>query len=207
MTKQARWLSALVIVLLAGLGIGLTIALQQAAALQISAAQEAAQAQAFLSVMPPDSYDNQPLQHPLSLPERTADTHAVIAGYLATKGGKPSAVLFHSQAQGYSAPIELLIAVSIDGQLLGVKVLKHNETPGIGARLVTEPAWLKRFIGRSLTDPPESEWALTKDHGDFDQIAGATITSRATVGAIRSTLRFFDAYRALLMALPSGTPP
>ncbi|MDY7561610.1 RnfABCDGE type electron transport complex subunit G [Pseudomonas sp. 10B1] len=207
MTIRARLLSASVIVLLACLGVGLTIALQHGAALQISAAQEAAQSQAFLSVMPPFSYDNQPMQHPLSLPERTADTQAVIAGYLATRGGKPSAVLFRSQAQGYSGPIELLIAVSIEGQLLGVKALKHNETPGIGARLMTEPAWLKRFIGRSLGDPPESAWSVKKDNGEFDQIAGATITSRATVGAIRTTLRFFDAYRAQLMALPSGRHP
>lgn len=206
MTRPSRLQSGLVIALLACLGVGLTIALQNSTNQQISAAQKAAQAQAFLSVLPADTYDNQPLQHPLPLPARRADTQAVIAGYLATRGGQPSAIVFYSQAQGYSGPIELLIAVSISGQLLGVKVLKHNETPGIGARLITEPAWLKGFLGRSLNDPPETEWALKKDNGAFDQMAGATITSRATVEAIRATLRFFDAYRAQLTT-PSGNQP
>lgn len=207
MNKPSKLLSALIIALLACLGVGLTIALQHGAAPRITAEQEAAQAQAFLSVLPPDSYDNQPLQHPLTLPERTPDTQAVFAGYLVTREGQPSAILFHSQAQGYSGTIELLVAVSANGQLIGVKVLKQSETPGLGARIATEPSWLASFLGKSLSDPAESDWALKKDNGQFDQIIGATITSRATVSAIHETLRFFDAHQSQLLSPSIGNQP
>ncbi|MDB6144410.1 MAG: rnfG [Pseudomonas sp.] len=206
MNSPSKTVSALIIISLAVIGVGVTIGVHHGAAPDISAAQEAAQAQAFLSLLPSDSYDNHPLQQPITLPERTPDTQAVSAGYLVSLSGQPSAVLFQSQAQGYSGPIELLIAVAANGQLLGVKVLQQNETPGLGDRIVTEPSWLARFLGKSLNDPGDSGWKLKKDNGEFDQIAGATITSRATVEAIHATLRFFDAHRAQLL-FPSGNPP
>jgi Na+-translocating ferredoxin:NAD+ oxidoreductase subunit G len=206
MNSPPKTISALIIVVLAVIGVGLTVALHHGTAVQINAEQQAAQAQAYLSLLPRGSYDNHPLQQPITLPERTPDTQAVIAGYLVSLGGQPNAVLFQSQADGYSGPIELLIAVAADGQLLGVKVLQQNETPGLGDRIVTEPGWLTRFLGKSLNDPGEAGWRLKKDNGQFDQIAGATITSRATVEAIHATLRFFDAHRAQLLS-PSGNPP
>jgi len=207
MNKPSRMLGALLIAVIACLGIGVTIALQQRSAPRIAAAKATEQAQAFLSVMPSDSYDNQPLQHPLPLPERTPDTPSVIAAYLATRGNQPSAVIFHSQIPGYSGTIELLVAVSPEGRLIGVKVLKQNETPSIGARIVSEPAWLASFLGKSLSEPAESGWALKKDSGQFDQIAGATITSRAAVNVIHETLRFFDAHREQLLSPSPGSRP
>jgi Na+-translocating ferredoxin:NAD+ oxidoreductase subunit G len=206
MTQPSKALGALIIAVLACLGVGLTIALQHSAAPYINAEQAAAQAQAFLSVLPAGSYDNHPLQQPLTLPERTPETQAVTAGYLVSLKGQPNAILFRSQAQGYSGTIELLIAVAANGQLIGVKVLKQNETPGLGDKIVTVPGWLAGFLGKSLNTPAESAWGLKKDNGQFDQIAGATITSRATVDAIHATLRFFDAHRAQLLT-PTGPPP
>lgn len=207
MNKPSRALSVLIITLLACVGAGLTIALQHGASARIIAAREAAQTQAFLSILPPDSFDNHPLQHPLTLPERTPATQTVIAAYLATLGDQPSAILFHSQTQGYSGTIELLIGVSTTGKLIGVKALKQNETPGLGARIATDQSWLASFLGKSMSEPAESGWALKKDNGQFDQIAGATITSRATVSAIHETLRFFDTYRAQLLSPSTGSKP
>jgi electron transport complex protein RnfG len=206
MTQPSKALGALIIAALACIGVGLTIALQHGIAPSINDAHTAAQEQALLSLLPPGSYDNHPLQQPLTLPARTPDTQVVTAGYLVSHGGQPSAILFRSQTQGYVDTIELLIAVAADGQLLGVKVLKQNETVGLGDRIVTEPNWLERFLGKSLNDPDESGWRLKKDNGQFDQIAGATVTSRATVDAIHATLRFFDAHRAQLLT-PAGSPP
>jgi electron transport complex protein RnfG len=206
MTQPSKALGALIIAALAFVGVGLTIALQHGVSPSINAAQTVAQEQALLSLLPAGSYDNHPLQQPLTLPARTPDTQAVTAGYLVSRGGQPSAILFRSQTQGYADTIELLIAVAANGQLLGVKVLKQNETVGLGDRIVTEPDWLARFLGKSLSDPDESGWRLKKDNGQFDQIAGATVTSRATVDAIHATLRFFDAHRTQLLT-PAGPPP
>jgi electron transport complex protein RnfG len=51
-------------------------------------------------------------------------------------------------------------------------------------------AWLTQFSGRSLHDPEPQRWALRRDGGDFDQLTGASITSRAVCDALQRALRF-----------------
>jgi electron transport complex protein RnfG len=55
------------------------------------------------------------------------------------------------------------------------------------------------FSGKSRTDPGDNGWALKKDQGQFDQIAGATITSRAVINATHDALRYFDEHRQALL--------
>ncbi|MNF78749.1 Electron transport complex protein RnfG [compost metagenome] len=113
-------------------------------------------------------------------------------------------MLLRSQALGYAGTIDLLIAIDLDGRLLGVKTLKQTETPGLGARIADWPnAWLGAFSGKSRTDPGDNGWALKKDQGHFDQIAGATITSRAVINATHDALRYFDEHRHSLLGSPS----
>jgi electron transport complex protein RnfG len=88
------------------------------------------------------------------------------------------------------------MGVDTQGRLLGARVVKHAETPGLGDKI--EPAkskWILDFDGKSLNDPPAEKWAVKKDGGVFDQFAGATITPRAVVKAVKSGLEFFAAHR------------
>ena len=82
-----------------------------------------------------------------------------------------------------------------------VRVIKHKETPGLGDKI--EPVkshWIFAFDGKSLGDPPAEKWAVKKDGGVFDQFAGATITPRGVVKAVKGGLDFFDKQRAQLLA-------
>lgn len=118
----------------------------------------------------------------------------------ARKGGKVAAAVFRHGARGYAGEITILMAVDARGTLLGVRVVKHAETPGLGDKI--EPAksdWMLRFAGRSLDDPRPSGWAVKKDGGVFDQFAGATITPRAVVKAVKAGLEFFAAHRAEIL--------
>jgi len=109
-------------------------------------------------------------------------------------------VLLRSRSEGYAGTLELLIAIDANGRVLGVKTLEQRETPGLGGDIGEWPnSWLQAFIGKSRTEPTDAGWALKKDQGQFDQIAGATITSRAAVNAIHDALRYFDEHRALLL--------
>ena len=206
MKKRSRRLAVLLLLVVTCLGSGMTIVLQKIVSPSIQENRQALRNQALLSVIPAQSYDNQPFQHPLSLPHREED-FPVIDGFLATLGGQPGAVIFHSRAQGYAGPVELLIGLSLDGKLIGFKVLKHNETLGLGGRIVSEPQWLNSLLGKSLTDPDEADWKLKQDGGAFDQIAGATITSRGVIETIHETLRYFDSEKARLLPDTTGVRP
>jgi len=81
----------------------------------------------------------------------------------------------------------MLIGIS-DGKILGVHILEHLETPGLGARSTEvrpdedEPWFLRQFKGLDSV-------ALKKDGGNIDAITAATITSRAITDAVAEELR------------------
>lgn len=114
--------------------------------------------------------------------------------YRARHGSELKAVLFKVAERGYSGEISVLMAVDMDGRTLGVRILKHTETPGLGDKIeIRKDDWVLDFNGKSLGEPTPDKWGVRKDNGVFDQFAGATITPRAVVKAVKGGLEFFAA--------------
>lgn len=137
----------------------------------------------------PGHYDNDLLQDTVLIPTAAGE----VTVYRARRGGQVDAVVFQSVGYGYAGPIVCIMGVSREGELLGVRVLSHKETPGLGDKI--EPAksrWIFAFDGKSLGDPAEDKWAVKKDGGVFDQFSGATITPRGVVRAVKNGLLLFD---------------
>lgn len=195
----------LLIVLLIGVtGISLTLGVQRLTARSAALEQQNLQRRTLLAILPSASYDNQPLQQPLAMTPQELEHSQLLGGYLAMLAGRPNAVLLRSQASGYGGTLELLIAISDNGTLLGVKPLKHSETPSLGGRIAEDHnPWIAALQGQSRRTRQDSAWALKKDHGQFDQIAGATITSRAVISAVHDALRYFDEHRQALLDSPA----
>lgn len=147
------------------------------------------------ALVPPESYDNDPLTDTTEVTApNLLGTSAPVMAYRMRKAGLPVAVAIRSIApDGYRGPLELLVAIAPGGQLLGVQVIRHNETPGLGDAFENRDAgWLEKFRGLSLTKPPQQRWTVRPDGGDFDAFTGATITPRAIVKAVRRTLEFYQ---------------
>ncbi|WP_214001005.1 electron transport complex subunit RsxG [Arsukibacterium sp.] len=86
---------------------------------------------------------------------------------------------------GYSSNIDLMVAVTPDGTVLGSRVLNHQETPGLGDKIERRrSAWIDSFQGEQISTDNQASWAVRKDGGQFDQFTGATITPRAVVAAV-----------------------
>lgn len=120
--------------------------------------------------------------------------------YRARHAGRVDAVVYRVIGHGYAGAVVCVMGVSRDGKIMGVRVLKHAETPGLGDKI--EPAksrWIFAFDGKTLGDPPAEKWAVKKDGGVFDQFAGATITPRGVVGAVKGGLVFFQKERPRLL--------
>lgn len=120
--------------------------------------------------------------------------------YRARKENKPVAVIISSVApDGYNGNIELLVAINYDGELAGVRVVGHKETPGLGDAIEESRSdWVTKFAQKSLTNPDKKGWAVKRDGGEFDQFTGATITPRAIVKAVYNTLRYYKKHRDTL---------
>ena len=82
--------------------------------------------------------------------------------------------------QAYSGTITTLVGLDLEGTVTGIEVLKHAETPGLGAK-IEECGWRSQLVGQG---PDTMVWKVTKDGGDVDAISGATISSRSMINAI-----------------------
>jgi len=142
-------------------------------------------------VIPASIHDNNPVTDTVTL---TDDEGQPMTVYRALSKGQVTGVAYEIRGSGYAGPIKLMLGVAADGQVLGVRVLAHKETPGLGDKIeVKKGDWIQRFTGLTLGDPPVEKWKVKKDGGEFDQFTGATITPRGVVGAIRDGLAFFAA--------------
>jgi electron transport complex protein RnfG len=84
--------------------------------------------------------------------------------------------------KGFSGEFRRMVGFEPDGNVRAVKVLSHNETPGLGSKMGDEGNVLfASFAGRN---PAEMNLAVRKDGGDVDALTAATITSRAYVDAV-----------------------
>jgi electron transport complex protein RnfG len=142
-------------------------------------------------------YDNDLLADRIIVraPDLLGTSHPVPI-YRVLHAGTPRAVVIQTVApDGYRGPLEILVAIAVDGSLIGVQVIRHQETPGLGDAFERNRAWLRAFAGRSLRQPLQQRWSVRKDGGEFDAFTGATITPRAIVKAVRRALEYYAANR------------
>ncbi len=163
------------------------------------------------ALIPPAQFDNDIYTDTISVtsPEFLGSRDPVPV-YRARKNGMPVALALEPVApDGYSGAIKLLVAIAYDGSLLGVRVVTHNETPGLGDAIeIARSRWITGFNGKTLADPGDKGWHVKKDGGVFDQFTGATITPRAVVKAVHKSLEYYAEHRNTLFAqLPTEAAP
>ena len=87
---------------------------------------------------------------------------------------------------GFDNTITMMVGVDKAGNVLGIDVISHTETAGLGAVAdAATPAGIafrEQFIGTS------GSVSVTKDGGQLDAITGATITSRAVCSGVNAAL-------------------
>ena len=174
---------------------------------RISANERQALLDSLSVLVSSDMHDNDLLKDKLELVSPELSYHGKpVTIYRARKGHKDVAAIFDVIApDGYNGPIRLLVAIDDSAQIIGVRVVRQNETPGLGDNIEIEKSnWLHEFDRRSLMDPLEKLWHVKKDGGIFDQFSGATITPRAVVKAVHKTLRYFMQNKKEIFASPGG---
>lgn len=163
---------------------------------RIAAEERKAAQKALLQIVPLERHNNDLLVDTITI----AEEHWELLGL--KDGGEINIARDNEQAvaaiipavapDGYSGDIRMIVGVNADGTVAGVRVLVHNETPGLGDKVdLKKSDWILSFNGKSLQNPSANQWEVKKDGGEFDQFTGATITPRAVVRQVRKTLEYF----------------
>lgn len=164
---------------------------------------EAEKLKLISQIVPNAMFDNDIIKDTLDVaPDALLGTENATIAYRARLQDRPSALVLEAIApDGYSGKIFLLVAIRDNGDVAGVRVVAHKETPGLADYIeITKSNWIKGFDGKSLTQYKDSDWKVKKDGGQFDYMAGATITPRAIVKAVHKTLQYYAQHREALFA-------
>ena len=169
----------------------------------IEKSEAAARLSLFRQIVPQNMHNNNLLKDTLTIaPNELLGNKQATTANRARINNQPAAVIIEAIAHdGYSGDIKLLIAIKADGNISGVRVLSHKETPGLGDYIdIAKNNWIKLFDNESLLKTGNTQWQVKKDGGQFDYMAGATITPRAVVKAVHKALQYFEANKQALFA-------
>ena len=87
---------------------------------------------------------------------------------------------------GFDNTITMMVGIDNEGKVMGISVVSHTETAGLGAVAAAGTpagvAFRDQFVGAS------GSVSVTKDGGTMDAITGATITSRAICVGVNAAL-------------------
>jgi electron transport complex protein RnfG len=154
--------------------------------------------------------------------------------FVATRDGAPAGFVVEGQARGYKNRIRFFVALHPDFTIAGVKVVEHEEDPGLGAEVAT-PWFQAQYVGRTAEelarlgvtrDPMPEDWrealsSLAMRTAETEArhaallprertkpiyaVTGATISSRALTDGVRATVEHFRRRWELLAPELGGT--
>lgn len=145
-------------------------------------------------LLAPNSYDNNPATDTILLSNPALGTDIPQPVYRARTQGTPTgAVITAIAPNAYNGSIELLVGLSYNGDVVAVRVTKHQETPGLGDDIdISRSSWISSFDGLSPSKMNPNDWQVKKDGGKFDQFTGATITPRAVIQSVHRVAQWYQ---------------
>ena len=113
---------------------------------------------------------------------RFTDTTGLVTAVYQADGGYAVQVV----PSGFDGEITMMVGVDNEGKVLGISIISHTETAGLGAVAAADnakgEAFRSQFVGLG------GKLSVSKDGGEVDALTGATITSRAIVEGINAAV-------------------
>ncbi len=97
---------------------------------------------------------------------------------------------FKTKVKGYGGEMELIIGISTEGEVTGINILNHGETPGLGAN-ATESYFTDSFKNKLV----DNELVAVKDPSEDNEVqalTSATITTTAVVDGVNIVREIYN---------------
>lgn len=115
--------------------------------------------------------------NPVSVAEETLKKYSATA---LTESEKGLGYIAEVSSKGYGGEIQMMVAFTPKGEVIGVKILSAEETKGVGTKAL-ENSYLAQFENKSAVDG-----------GGIDAVSGATITSNAVTMGVNNACNLFN---------------
>jgi electron transport complex protein RnfG len=95
---------------------------------------------------------------------------------------------------GYSGTISMMAGISkTDNKITGIRILRHTETPGLGALAVNEKFY-RQYDGKQTV--PLRVVKTSPGNDEIEAITGSTITTRAITNAVNEAIQWYNGVNA-----------
>jgi len=103
-------------------------------------------------------------------------------------GGSTLGYIFFASPGGYGGRIDMMVAFDISGEILGIRIINHTETPGLGSQITAD--WFTgQFMGRSGV----LQWSRNPQTSqEVDVIAHSTISVNAVLRGVNDAVEYFE---------------
>lgn len=158
---------------------GGVLALTNSVTAPIIAEQEKAGSFGAFSEIVPEADDFVPIDEG-KLAEIMADNRFVQEVYEAKSGDETIGYGFKTKSGGYGGDITTVSVISLDGTIVGIRVVENSETPGLGTRVVDDPAYRESYEGKSAANELVLSGAPSSDN-EVLLLSGATVSSEGVL--------------------------
>ena len=116
--------------------------------------------------------------------------------FIGKKGGEPWAIAYEGAGSGFGGEMIVMTGFELaSGDLIGIQVITHKETPGIGTKCAEDP-FTNGFMGLHI----DSNFSTQAEGGEIDAVTGATYSSIGVCEAVRNSVAIFDQVKEIGMA-------
>lgn len=106
------------------------------------------------------------------------------------KGNDVAGYTLKMSTKGYGGKIQLMVGISKEGKLAGIKILSQSETPGLGAN-ATLPLFYEQYKEKPIIKDLEVVKSGTSEDNQIQALTGATITSKAVTTGVNEAIKFY----------------
>ncbi|SHF11143.1 RnfABCDGE type electron transport complex subunit G [Clostridium fallax] len=110
--------------------------------------------------------------------------------YEAYKGSEMVGYVIKVTSKGFHGPVDIMVAISKDDKLTGIKILSQSETPGVGAK-VAEDKFTSRFKNIPIRNGVKMVKKAPSKDNEVESISGATISSNAVGKGVSEAVKFY----------------
>jgi Na+-translocating ferredoxin:NAD+ oxidoreductase subunit G len=109
-----------------------------------------------------------------------------------TASGKTAGYAIKVAPKGYGGAVQIMVGISTEGKVEGIKILSHSETPGLGAN-APAPKFSGQFAGKPIEKELQVVKTVPSADNQVEAITGATITSKAVTNGVNEAVKFYNA--------------
>ena len=179
---------------------------------RIAEQKRLARLRAVAEALPRDEvgYDNDPSEDITTTTEWQERDGTLKKIYLGKRNGAIVGAAFTSVGEGYGGFITIMMGVDLGGKVMGIEIIEHLETPGLGANIEKPKLGFEdQFRGKSSKGSPEGNLVVVKvgeadENWEIEALTGATVSPRGVVQAVNVGLEKFLRYGKQIFA--GGTP-